>query len=179
MKRRLLVPGLTAVILSGLMAVNASAANSRSANRLTEQDKTFLEEAGHGARYEIMAGRQAADRVATPAVAAFARRMVADHSREYDDLVGVGRSVGAAIPDKPDPPQQRILELFGQVKGATLDCAYAPQEFSDHENDVARFTMEANEGSHPAVRAFARRHLPTLRSHLDDIEKSLDAIKGC
>jgi putative membrane protein len=174
MKRLALATGCAVVLLSSIMAVSAQ---GRSA--LSAQDRMFLDEAGHGAKYEIMAGHQAADRAATPEVVRFGQRMVADHGKEYDDLVRLGHDVGADIPDAPEHSQQRILDLFGQLSGGRLDCGYTPQEYSDHENDVARFTAEAEHGTNAQVRAFANRMLPTLRSHLDDAEKALDAIHSC
>lgn len=59
------------------------------------------------------------------------------------------------VPDAPDQPQQRILALFGQLKGPGFDCAYTPREFSDHENDVARFesSTPSSGGRSPGWRA--------------------------
>jgi putative membrane protein len=178
MKRLLVAAGSAVLVLSSAMAV-AAHADTRGRARLSDQDKMFLDEAAGGARYEVLAGRQAADRAATTDVRQVGQRMVADHTREYEELSRVAKDVGRSIPDHPDHPLQRIVDLFGQLDGSRLDCAYTPQEFSDHENDIARFETESRHGSNAELRAFATRTLPTLRSHLEMVEKTLDAIRGC
>jgi putative membrane protein len=178
MKRLLIAAGSAVLVLSTGLAV-AAHGDDRGRGALSAQDRTFLNEAARGARYEVMAGRQAADHAATPEVRQFGQRMVAEHSREYDELARVAKDVGMPIPDRPDHPLQRILDLFGQLDGPRLDCAYTPQEFSDHENDVARFETESQRGTNGEIRAFAGRALPMLRGHLDMAEKALDAVRGC
>jgi putative membrane protein len=177
MRRTLVATGTAVVILGSVMAV-AAWAGPKSAG-LNKQDRTFLDEAGHGARYEVASGKLAADHASTPEVVRFGQRMVADHSKEYDELQRVGRDVGVTVPDGPDHSQQRILDIFGELHGGGLDCAYTPQEYSDHENDVARFEAETDKGGNAEVKAFARRMLPTLREHLSAAEQALDAIHGC
>jgi putative membrane protein len=41
----------------------------------------------------------------------------------------------------------------------------------DHEEDVADFSKEANNGHNPAVKDFATQTLPTLQDHLKDAKE--------
>ena len=177
--KRILIATASAALLTVMAAgpVGARAATRRPA--LSTTDRTFLEDAAGGARYEVLAGQRAVETSPTPEIVQFGRRMIADHSKEYDDVAAVGRAVGLTVPKEPDHALQRIVAIFGQLSGAHFDCAYGPQEYSDHENDIARFTDAAQHSGNRTIRAFAARHLPTLRQHRDTIESDLDVIKAC
>jgi putative membrane protein len=177
--KRLLTAATAAAVLTLLAAAPVGARVTGGNAGLSTTDRTFLEDAAGGARYEVLAGQRAVDTSPTPEIVQFGRRMIADHGKEYDDVVAVGRAVGMTVPKEPDHALQRIVALFSQLSGAHFDCAYGPQEYSDHENDIARFTDAAQHSRNRTIRAFALRHLPTLRQHRDMIESDLDAIKGC
>jgi putative membrane protein len=177
--KRLLTAGAAAALLTVLAAGPVGARVTSRGASLSTTDRTFLEDAAGGARYEVLAGQRAVDTSPTPEIVQFGRRMIADHGKEYDDVAAVGRAVGLTVPKEPDHALQRIVAIFSQLSGARFDCAYGPQEYSDHENDIAHFTDAAQHSRNPKIRAFALRHLPTLRQHRDMIESDLDAIKTC
>jgi putative membrane protein len=177
--KRFLTAAAAAALLTLLAAAPVGARVTSRGAALSTSDRTFLEDAAGGARYEVLAGQRAVDTSPTPEIVQFGRRMVADHSKEYDDVVAVGRAVGLTVPKEPDHALQRIVAIFSQLSGARFDCAYGPQEYSDHENDIARFTDAAQHSRNGKIRAFALRHLPILRQHRDMIESGLDAIKSC
>ena len=56
------------------------------------------------------------------------------------------------------------------MSGAAFDTAYVKEMVVDHEKDVAAFEKEAKDGKDPDVKAWAKKTLPTLRSHLADAQ---------
>lgn len=65
-----------------------------------------------------------------------------------------------------------IQQLQG-LKGSEFDTAYAQMMANDHKNAIALFERAAT-SSDSDIKAFATKHLPTLRSH----EKHVQTISG-
>jgi putative membrane protein len=48
----------------------------------------------------------------------------------------------------------------------------------DHRQDVATFERESNRANDPALRQWAAKTLPTLKSHLEQAESTWNKVKG-
>ncbi|WP_433079663.1 DUF4142 domain-containing protein [Dactylosporangium sp. CA-052675] len=151
-----------AVLAAAVVPAPAEAA----ARDLSSMDRAFVDAAGHGGAYEVAAGRLATDRAVDPAVTAFGRHMVTDHTKAADKLAALAKGLGLSAPDKPDSVQRAILGIWSALSGRAFDCSYAPAMYADHVADVGLFEREAADGQNAKLRAFARDTLPTLRNHL-------------
>ncbi|NQX54503.1 DUF4142 domain-containing protein [Pedobacter panaciterrae] len=69
------------------------------------------------------------------------------------------------------------LRQLYTLDGAAFDTAYIQMMVSDHRNAIALFTQGA-ESSDPDIKAFASKQLPTLRNHLQQIQKISDMAKS-
>ncbi|MGI5240795.1 DUF4142 domain-containing protein [Dactylosporangium sp. CA-139066] len=151
---------------ASLLAVAAAAAPAEAAaTDLSAQDRAFVDAAGHGGAFEVAAGVLAGDRASDPALRAFGRRMVTDHSKAGDKLTALADSLGISVPGSPDSVQRAILSQWSSLAGAAFDCSYAPMMYADHVADVGLFEREAADGQNSKLRAFARDTLPALREH--------------
>jgi len=82
----------TAILAPALVLLLAGAATSQAAPaRLTDQDRKFLAYAAKVNQQEIQMARLAEDKAQSPAVKAFARLMVSDHSGVEGGIAGLSR----------------------------------------------------------------------------------------
>jgi putative membrane protein len=68
----------------------------------------------------------------------------------------------------------RKIAPFEKLKGATFDHRYVTDMISGHEQAIAEYKKEANDGQNADIKAYANTALPVLQKHLDaakDLEK--------
>jgi putative membrane protein len=61
--------------------------------------------------------------------------------------------------------------MLESKQGADFDKAYIHDMVRDHEEDIAEFRREAQNGRDPDVKAWAQKTLPTLEQHLDNAKQ--------
>ncbi|HLI86420.1 MAG TPA: DUF4142 domain-containing protein [Bryobacteraceae bacterium] len=143
----------------------ANRSASRSANRLTSADQTFLHKAAQVNMYEIELGK-IAERSSNPAVRQFAQTMVTDHSKMQDQVKSVAMDQGVTLPTKVSSTQQATIDRLSKKSGAAFDKDYIDTMVKDHKTDISEFENQANNASDPAVKSLAEGALPTLHLHL-------------
>jgi putative membrane protein len=129
-------------------------------------DKTFAMKAAQGGLAEVQEGQLASQRGASPQVKQFGQRMVTDHSQANDELQQIAQQEGLTLPTQPSTTQQAQYRRLSGLSGAAFDRDYAHQAVQDHQQTVALFRGEAQNGRDPALKGFAQKYLPVLRQHL-------------
>ena len=66
-----------------------------------------------------------------------------------------------------DVSSDRHYRSLAKKSGTEFDKSYVDMMVDQHEADVKLFERAAKEAQDPEVRAFASRHLPSLRGHLE------------
>ena len=123
---------------------------------------------------EISAGEQAAQKAKQPEVRAFAQMMIKDHSQAEQQLLQLAKSCGISLPPAATGGVKPDLLLAGAAK---FDSAYVHAMSAGHGNTVQMFENYATTGKDPAVRAWARQMLPTLKMHLEHIKTIENQLK--
>jgi putative membrane protein len=81
---------------------------------------------------------------------------------------------------KPEDVKMAVQQL-NALQGKDFDVAYAKMMVDDHKNAIALFE-KGTQAADPDVKAFAAKHLPTLKSHLTHIkaikESSMQGMKN-
>jgi putative membrane protein len=98
----------------------------------------------------------------------FARPDVLGHTKLIDDLkmmVNAGK-VNAKMPSAVDGDQQAKLDELGHLWGKSFDDAYNRDQRESHQNEIGLFQQYAQNGDNPALRQWATKMLPELKSHL-------------
>jgi putative membrane protein len=131
------------------------------------QDKQFAKDAASGGMLEVRLGQYASDNASSDAVKKFGEKMVGDHTKANDKLKEVASQKSIEVPKVLSDEDQKVLDRLEQLKGADFDKAYVKQMIEDHLNDVHAFEKEVNDGTEPAVKAFAEATLPSLKHHLE------------
>jgi putative membrane protein len=161
---RMIVSTVAVVALLG--AVPALAAVSGA-------DKTFATEAAHGGLAEVQMGQLALQKASSPQVKEFAQRMVTDHTQANQDLMHLGKSENLTLPTQLDAKHKSEMDRLSAMSGNAFDAAYMQHMVQDHKKTVADFQKQAQSGSDPALKSFAKKYLPIIQQHLQMAETSV------
>jgi putative membrane protein len=132
-------------------------------------DQAFLTQAAYGGLGEMTLGEIAARRGANAAVRDFGRRMATDHAAVNRELTALAQAKGATPPTAPDPGRQAVASSLAMLDGVNFDRQYIAQQRTEHDVAIALFEAHARDGSDSDLRDFARRTLPSLRSHANEL----------
>jgi putative membrane protein len=141
-----------------------------------EQDATFVQTAAKDGAKEVALGELAVEKAASPAVKAFAERMVSDHGATNTELRTLADSRDLEVPAMPPEGQDPATTEMETLSGKAFDEAYVELMVAEHEKAVALFEAQASAGSDPALVAFAEEKLPTLRQHLAHAQGLQDGL---
>jgi putative membrane protein len=70
------------------------------------------------------------------------------------------------LPTQLNTKDQSGYRKLTGLNGKGFDQAYAQEEVTDHQQDIALFRKEAQSGQDPALKNFAQKTLPILQQHL-------------
>jgi len=133
-------------------------------------DQEFVREAAMGGMTEVQLGELAGAKGMTEGVKAFGRRMVLDHGKANDELKSLATTKQISLEANLDAKHQAMLDKFAKLSGLAFDRAYVDDMVNDHKTAVAAFAREAQQGEDAEIKAWAMRTLPTLESHLREIQ---------
>ena len=149
-----------------MMGQTNSMSGDSSNGSMSSSDTKFVREAAQGGMAEVELGKLATEKGSSPEVKKFGQRMVDDHSKANEQLKEVASSQGITLPSKLSAKDEMTKEHLSKLSGEQFDKAYMSDMVKDHTQDVADFQQEANSASDPAVKEFAEKTLPVLKSHL-------------
>ncbi|HEV7395304.1 MAG TPA: DUF4142 domain-containing protein [Pyrinomonadaceae bacterium] len=123
--------------MGGLMALGANSANPISPSNkvtplsvhsvqpaLSDDDRSFMMEAGGGGMAEVEMGRLAATKGQNAEVKAFGRRMVRDHSKANSKLMALAKRKGVSLPSDLNDEQKAGKAKLENLSGAEFDREY-------------------------------------------------------
>ena len=121
-------------------------------------------------RFAIDSGELALKKSQSPAVLAFAKMMVADHSDAVAKLQQIlGEAMLSSGPDALDARHRVVLDDLATRNGADFDKAYLDAEIKAHTRAVALFQSYADGGDNARLKQFAEELLPVLKKHLEQV----------
>ena len=135
--------------------------------------KEFVDKAGTSGLAEVEMGKLGAQKAKSGQVEAFAKRMVADHTKANQELQTAIKGKGVQVPASRTDLHKAMMDKFQQQDaGKSFDRAYMAQMVEDHKAAVELFESAADDdGLDMDVRAYAKRTLPALRDHLQQAQK--------
>jgi putative membrane protein len=138
---------------------------------LSQQDKTFVHEAGAGSLAEIELGQLAEQKAADPAVREFGRWMATDHGFANKWLEAILREEHENAQPTLTAEQRQEKQRLEGLNGADFDHQYIQHMVQDHEKTVPLFEREAKEGHNQAIKSFAENLTPVLEQHLTEAKE--------
>jgi len=176
--------GLAVLVLAGGMGMGAQAPKPGRADAPAKPvtDADFVMQASATDLAEINLGRIAAKQATNAEVKQFAQRMVNDHSKASTEMLAVVNKKGGklTVASRMDQKHRALSDRLLQLRGADFDREYMKHMVEGHGQAVALFEAESASGKDADVKAFAAKHLPTIREHFkmaQDIANKLKAGK--
>jgi putative membrane protein len=124
-------------------------------------DQNFVDRAALGTGTEVELGQLARTRAASPAVRAFANRIIADHRQAHAQLATLERRIGL-VPASSPLPRGELAAKFG----ADFDRQFIADQIQNHQEAIALYEAEARAGQDPRLRRYASETLPMLYRNL-------------
>jgi len=141
-----------------LPSPSASTSKSPATAALSAKDKAFMKEAAKGGQMEVDMGHMAEKQGKNADVKKFGSRMVADHTKANNELMGIAKKKGVDL-SKEKPSMKKLND-------ANFDKEYIDAMVKDHEEDLAAFQAEAKNGSDADVKTFASKTSEVIKKHL-------------
>jgi putative membrane protein len=175
----LAVGTLAALAFAGTPPVAHAADNSdTAAAKPSPVDGLFAREAAEMNKAEIELSEHAVKNATTPAVKAFAQKMIDDHTAAGDKLKTIADSMDVSLPDSMDKAHSTFKDSLDSLEGADYEQAYVQAMVTDHAVAIALFEDEATNGNNAQLKQFAQETLPILKSHQAEAIKLSTAAGG-
>jgi len=159
----------TAQMLASIGNSAANAADSmKDALERTPTAQEFVNRAARSDAFEIAAGKLAGANAASPKVKAFAREMIAAHSRSTATMkAAAARATPPLVPDPTltDEQMQKLADL-GRFKGAEFDRVYLAGQIDAHDRARSLMLDYARHGDVATLKAAAGGIAPIVKKHL-------------
>lgn len=143
---------------------------------LSNDDQRFLREAGESGMLEMQASELAIQKSVHPEVRTFAETMIKDHTAVDQELKALAKSKGFQLPIELEGDKKDLMEELRQLDGTAFDDEYVEEVAVDaHDDAVELFEDAAEDADDADIKAFAAKHLPALKNHLQ-MGRQLDEI---
>ena len=167
---------------SGTQNSNADAdsvmSDTAATARVDEDGKKFIDEVLNSGAMEVELGKLAQAQASNPRVKAFGAMMVNDHTAVGDELKALAAAKNMMSVQVMESGHIDEIANLKKEKGVDFDKKYIKIMLSMHRKDIDRFEDMAEEDDHPDLNAFAAKHLPKLKMHLDSAKAINKEVKG-
>lgn len=126
---------------------------------------TFIRDVVKADNSEVRLGRLMEARGDTPAVRAYGRTLVHDHSQNRIQAAALARRMGIRPPTSMIPDARAEYAKLSHMHGPAFDREARRAMIVGHRLTIAKFEAQARSDDRQTA-AFARATLPTLRKHL-------------
>ena len=142
---------------------------------MENDDQDFVKMAAQLGMAEVQKGMLGTKKASREEVKALAEKMVTDHTMMNDEQKTLASSKAVEISAVIDPNATEALkDLENKATGEEFDKAFLDEMEKDHEKTISAFEDAAKDGKDAQVKAFAEKHLPHLRSHLEQVKSLKD-----
>lgn len=155
-----------ALLVLGIAAATFASGKSGSAQTAVDIDGAFIVAATQGNNAEIDMAHLVLERGRMDEALSFARRMLEDHAALVKRFAKVAPPATTVVPERENAADRLALARLAKLPTTDMDQEYLIQQVGDHLATVSVFTAEAQSGTNPALRAFAKAELPMLKEHL-------------
>ena len=143
-----------------------------------DPDTKFYRALAEGGNAEVTLGHLASDRATDPAVKEFSSRMIKDHSAANQELAALATSKSISLPDGLGMRGRAKEVELKALRGGAFDKAYISSQVKAHEETISLLQKEIASGKDADAQAFARKILPTVRSHLSAAKKLASSLQA-
>lgn len=152
-------------------AQKTETAKTQTAQKGTEQDRMFVMKALEGGNAEIKKGALARSKSKNPEIVKYGDMMENDHHSVNEKLKQVAQQRGYKVSDELTAEAQKMYSTLDKMEGEAFDREFVNQMIADHRQAIELFKQQAANGSDQELKNLAAGALPTLETHLREIER--------
>ncbi|MGK7870715.1 DUF4142 domain-containing protein [Falsiroseomonas sp. E2-1-a20] len=129
----------------------------------------FVERATIGDNFEIQSSQILLEKSTHPQIREFAQDMITAHTAMSAEMRSMPEATTRQPASGDDRMQAKLASLRG-YEGDDLNRWYVQMQVEAHREAVTIFESYAENGEVGALKAFAQKHLPAIRMHLQRAE---------
>ena len=152
---------------------NSPAGGQTSPNSLSSRDRTFVMQAGQLSMMEVELGRLAVQRGSSAGVKQYGQEMVEEHTRANQELMQLAMQKKVELPTEMSTQNKALMERLSGLSGTSFDAAYKQAMIESHNQAIALFQAQSQQGQDPELKAWATQKLPNLQAHLEMVNQML------
>ena len=152
---------------------NSPAGGQTSPNSLSSKDRTFVIQAGQLSMMEVELGRLAVQRGSSAGVKQYGQEMVEDHTRANQELMQLAMQKKVELPSEMSTQNTALIDRLSGLSGSSFDTAYKQAMIDSHNQAIALFQAQSQQGQDPQLKAWATQKLPNLQAHLEMVNEML------
>jgi putative membrane protein len=151
---------------------NMAGANTMAAAPAPTTAQDYATQAAAADMFEIESSKLAANQAEDPKIKAFAKMLVADHTKSTNELKTIAASLKPAVTVAPTlrPDMQSKLDALKDAKGADFDRLYATQQVAAHQEALALHQGFASAGQEDQLKTFASKTADVVQKHLTEAQ---------
>jgi putative membrane protein len=142
-----------------------------------KDDAKFATAAANGGLAEVALGKLALQKTANAQIKDFANMMVTDHGKANDELKAIAAKKNITLPDSVDTDHKQKMDDLSKKSGKDFDKAYVDAMIDGHKKTLDLMQDGAKSCKDADLKAFAAKTAPTVKMHLDAINKIHDSMK--
>ena len=152
---------------------NSPAGGQTSPNSLSSRDRTFVMQAGQLGMMEVELGRLAVERGSSAGVKQYGQQMVEEHTRANQELMQFAMQKKVELPTEMSTQTTAMIDRLSGLSGTSFDTAYKQAMIDSHNQAIALFQAQSQQGQDPQLKAWATQKLPNLQAHLEMVNQML------
>ncbi len=146
-------------------------------DRLSANDKDFIELAGEMNIAAVRLGQMAQANSTTQKLKDFGLKVEHEHTADLDKLTAVANKVGGIAPNSLDDVHKNVIKRVHAAKGSSFDHAFLKAMVNQHESALVSFHREADHGFNQDLQAYAKAAIPHLEEHLKEAKQLAGSSK--
>lgn len=151
--------------------------NKENFDRQGEKEADKLVEAYASNLFEVAVAQNAAMNATTDEAKKLSAMLVEAHTKMNTDVKAMADRKNIALPSDITEDQRKDIEKMAEKKGLDYDKAFVEKMKDKHEKAVDFYEKTADKCTDPEIRSWATLTIPEIRSHLDMVLMTQDAIK--
>jgi len=122
---------------------------------------------------EVQLGRFAVQRGSSASVKQYGQEMVEEHTQANEELMQLAMQKEVKLPTEMSTQNKALMERLSGLSGTSFDRAYKQAMIDSHNQAIALFQAQSQQGQDPELKAWATQKLPNLQAHLQMVNQML------
>jgi putative membrane protein len=151
----------------------SSSTGENSPNSLSSRDSNFVMQAAQTGMLEVQLGRLAVQHGSSTGVKQYGQQMIDEHTRVNQELMQLAMQKGVELPKQMSGQNKALSDRLSGLSGTSFDAAYKQAMIDSHNQAIALFQAQSQQGQDPQLKAWATQKLPNLQAHLQMVNQML------